>query len=139
MAYASRTNIEDLWGSEFIADLIREDVDAEVAIARAVEQASGEIDTHLSARYATPIPGTAQALVMPCVNIAVYYLAIRHTSLTTTIEDRYKQAVELLKRIADGKAGLGADEPKVPTDDGLSSSGAAFYSGPRLFGRDRLP
>lgn len=139
MAYATRASIEDLWGTEFLADLLPADVDQDVSIARALTQASAEIDTHLSARYATPIEGAPEALVMPCVNIGVYYLAIRHTALTTTIEDRYKQAIELLKRIADGKAGLGADEPKIIADDVSSSGGAAFFADGRLFGRDRLP
>lgn len=138
MAYATKAMIEDIWGESFVADLIGADVNGDTAVNRALDQASGEIDTHLSARYKTPIEGQPAALVTPCVNIAVYNLAIRHTALTTTIEDRYKHAVDLLKRIADGRAGLGADEPGVETEDGKSASGAAFYTSWRLFGR-QLP
>jgi len=135
LAYATRAHIEETWGEQFTLDLLPEDVDAEEAIGRALNQASAEIDTHLSARYQTPIDGQPAALVTPCVNIAVYHLAIRHTSLTTTIEDRYKHAVKLLERIADGKAGLGADEPKVSGDPGVSSGGAAFSANERIFSR----
>ena len=74
-------------------------------------------------------------LVQPAVNIAVYILANRHTALTQTIEDRYSQATDLLKRIADGKAGLGADEPRVSADSGASTGGAAFSADERLFKR----
>ncbi|WP_208436335.1 phage protein Gp36 family protein, partial [Bartonella phoceensis] len=72
---------------------------------------------------------------MICVNIAVYNLAIRHTALTTTIEDRYKQAVDLLKRIAEGKAGVGVDEPKIMSEDGPICDGAFFTAKPRVMGR----
>ena len=139
MAYATRALIEELWGAEFVADLLPVDVDADDAFERAIEQASAEIDTHLSARYQTPIEGQPTALATPCASIAVYNLAIRHTALTTTIEERYKHAVKLLERIADGKAGLGADEPRVSTDPDSSSGGAAFSANDRLFSRRTLP
>lgn len=139
MAYATRQNIEDIWGEQFALDLLREDVDADIAFGRALDQASGEIDTHLSARYATPIAGQPAALVTPAVNIAVYYLAISHSVLTPTIEERYKQTVKLLERIADGKAGLGADEPKVSSDGDASSGGAYFTANDRRFSRRTLP
>jgi len=139
LAYASRTDIEEIWGEQFVADLLPDDVDGDMAIARALERASGEIDTHLSARYRTPIEGKPAALVTPAVNIAVYGIAIRHTTLTDTIEERYKQAVALLQRIAEGKAGLGADEPSVSSDPGTSAGGAAFSANTRVFSRRTLP
>ncbi|MCO5082649.1 MAG: DUF1320 domain-containing protein [Rhizobiaceae bacterium] len=139
MAYATRQNIEDIWGEQFSLDLLRPDTDADIAFARALDQASGEIDTHLSARYRTPIDGQPAALVTPCVNIAVYTLAISHASLTPTIEERYKQTIALLQRIADGKAGLGADEPSVSTDGDASAGGAYFTANDRKFSRRTLP
>ena len=139
MSYATRADMEDIWGEQFVVDLLPEDVDGDIAIGRALERAGGEIDTHLSARYATPIPGKPSALVTPCVNIAVYGLAIRHTTLTETIEDRYKQAVALLQRIAEGKAGLGTDEPTVSSDPDVAGSGAAFSANKRVFSRGTLP
>ncbi|WP_208436003.1 gp436 family protein [Bartonella phoceensis] len=140
MAYANKILIEELWGQDFLDDLcgMAENSDRGVldqAIARALEQASGEIDVHLSHRYPVPIAGQPMALGMICVNIAVYNLAIRHTALTTTIEDRYKQAVDLLKRIAEGKAGLGVDEPKIMSEDGPICDGAFFTAKPRVMGR----
>lgn len=139
MAYANRAEIEQIWGEQFVIDLLPLDVDADEAIGNALTQASAEIDVHLSARYETPLAGHPAALVMPAVNIAVYNLAIRHTSLTTTIEDRYKQSIKMLERIADGKAGLGADEPSVSTDPTTSSGGAAFSANERVFSRKKLP
>ena len=140
MAYATRSDIEDIWGAEFLGDLLPEDVDADAAVAGSLSRASAEIDTHLSARYQTPFPGQPAALITPTVSIAVYNLAIRHTALTTTIEERFEQATELLKRIAEGKAGLGADEPRVESSDpNASSGGATFTSNKRVFSRRTLP
>ncbi|WP_336288648.1 gp436 family protein [Bartonella sp. CB60] len=135
MAYANKKLIEELWGGDFLNDLCGGSENPDQAIARALEQASGEIDVHLSHRYQVPIAGQPAALSMISVNIAVYNLAIRHTELTTTIEDRYKQAIDLLKRIAEGKAGLGVDEPKIMSADGPVRDGAFFHAKPRVMGR----
>ncbi|PIT68257.1 DUF1320 domain-containing protein [Bartonella tribocorum] len=140
MAYASKRLIEELWGADFLSDLCGVDEHSDPVLLRkaidlALNQASGEIDVHLSHRYCVPIAGQPAALSMICVNIAVYNLAIRHTALTTTIEDRYKQAVDLLKRIGEGKAGLGVDEPKIMSEDGPVRDGAFFHAKPRLMGR----
>lgn len=137
MAYASKTDIETLWGAEFLSDLLPEDVDADAAIASALRFASAEIDAHLSARYELPLAASPDILISPAANIAVYVAANQHASLTTTIEERYKQAVELLKRIAEGKAGLGAAEPAISIDGASSDSGAAFFAKPRVWGRRR--
>jgi phage gp36-like protein len=140
MPYATKAQLEDVWGESFVADLLPEDVDADTAVARALDQASDEIDLHLSARYTLPLATPPAALVTPAANIAVYILANRHSALTQTIEDRYEQTVELLKRIAEGKAGLGADEPHVVSDDpDASAGGASFSANERLFSRRTLP
>lgn len=139
MVYATLEQMEQDWGADFLGDLLPEDVDYAGAFQAALAKASAEIDVHLSARYALPLETAPAGLVTPCVNMAVYHIAIRHTALTTTIEDRYKQAVELLKRIADGKAGLGAEEPRVTNDPDASSGGAFFSANGRLFSRRTLP
>ncbi|WP_417766726.1 phage protein Gp36 family protein [Stappia sp.] len=135
MAYASKTDIETLWGADFLSDLLPEDVDVDAAIATALRFASAEIDAHLSARYELPLADLPEILIAPAANIAVYVAANQHASLTTTIEERYKHAVELLKRIAEGKAGLGSSEPVIAIDGAASDSGAAFFAEPRVWGR----
>lgn len=139
MIYATLAQMEQDWGADFLHDLLPEDVVYDDAFAGALAKASAEIDIHLSARYALPLQTAPAGLATPCVNIAVYHIAVRHTALTTTIEDRYKQAVELLQRIADGKAGLGAEEPRVTNDPDASAGGAFFTASQRLFSRERLP
>ena len=139
MAYAAKQDIETLYGWDYIADLLPADVeDAELqneAINAALENASSEIDSHLSVRYTLPLGTSPQVLKRPAIDIAAYVLANRQSRLTETIENRYEQAVELLKRIATGKAGLGKDEPRVDTGNGTSQSGSDFSARPRRFGR----
>tara|TARA_R110002124_G_scaffold284368_1_gene461511 strand:- start:29318 stop:29746 length:429 start_codon:yes stop_codon:yes gene_type:complete len=139
MVYATRADIEELWGLEFIQSLMPQDLAEEpalgAAVAGALDRASEEIDAHLSARYSVPLATQPLVLVTPCANIAIYVLANRHTALTQTIEDRYGHAIKLLQRIADGKAGLGAQEPKVSTDPDSSAGGASFTASERQFGR----
>lgn len=135
MPYATKADIDALYGSDFLTDILDDGVDADAAVASAIANAGTEIDTHLSARYSLPLAGAPVALKMPAINIAIYYLANRHATLTETIRERYEDAVALLKRIADGKAGLGADEPAVATGTEGSSDGAAFFGQERLFGR----
>lgn len=141
MTYATRNDIEELWGERFAEDLLPQEIAEDPsrvadALASALARAGEEVDAHLSARYSVPLAKPAAVLVMPAANIAVYLMANRHSALTTTIQDRYEQSIKLLQRIADGKAGLGADEPKVSNDPDTSAGGAYFGAAPRRFGRD---
>ncbi len=138
MIYATKADIEEIWGAGFLADILPEDVDAEAAVAAALKRASEVIDLHLSARYELPLATLPPGLVGPAADIAVYLLANRHAVLTTTMEDRHKDAVDLLGRIGTGRAGLGVAEPRVSTDgdaDAAAGSGAAFSANPRRFTR----
>ena len=138
MAYAQKADIDQLYGADYVADLLEEGIDADTAATDALGRASAEIDVHLCVRYELPLKTMPQALVMPCVNIAIYDLALSHGALTEAIRDRYKDAIDMLKRIADGKAGLGPDEPRVTSDPEASDSGASFSANGRLFSRETL-
>ncbi|PIE13823.1 MAG: hypothetical protein CSA70_03660 [Rhodobacterales bacterium] len=138
--YADRQTISKLYGQEFLDDLTPDDVDdPEATIDEALASASAEIDGYLSARYELPLAGQPEVLKRPCVDIAVYVLANSHTRLTDTIETRYKDATSFLKRLSEGKAGLGRDEPSaiVEGSENGSASGADFSARRRLFGRGR--
>lgn len=136
MAYATKADIDQMYGPELLTSMLADDIDQAAAVASALAKASTEIDTYLSARYSLPLKAEQPALEMPAINIAVYNLANRHTFLTDTIRQRYEDAIALLKRIGDGKAGLGAGEPSVSTGDGgTAEDGAAFFAPERIFTR----
>lgn len=137
MIYATRATIVRIYGQDFLTDLTSLDVpDPDAAVDEALELASEEIDGYLSARYDLPLGSAPRVLERPCIDIAAYTLAISHTRLTTTIEDRNKHAKEFLKLIGAGKAGLGRAEPSAAIDTSTgTSSGADFVANPRRWGR----
>ena len=138
MPYATTATIARIYGDDFLSDITSEDADQADAVLEALDQASAEIDGYLSVRYSLPRPTAPRVLERPCVDIAVYILANSHTRLTTTIEDRYKQAIRFLELLSSGKAGLGADEPVIDAGGGAGNggnSGASFSASPRRWGR----
>ena len=84
MPYATRADIEKLYSSDFVLDLLpsQDGFDQDAAVARALEDAGAEIDAHLSARYVVPIPGTPVALRRPAIDIAAYIMANAHGRLS---------------------------------------------------------
>lgn len=135
MAYATKADIDEIYGPDFLTGLLDDGVDPVSAAASALSSACDEIDAYISARYSLPLASNPAALKMPAINIAVYILANRHTTLTEAIIKRYDDAIGLLKRIGDGKAGLGSSEPAVSTGEEASQNGAAFFADDRLFTR----
>lgn len=140
MAYATRADIQRIYGAEFLADVTPADVvDPDGAVDAALLSASAEIDGYLSKQYSLPLAGASIVLQRPCIDIATYVLANSHTRLTDNIENRYKQATDLLTKISKGQIGLGVDEPSavVEGSEHGSSSGADFTAKRRRFGRGR--
>lgn len=139
MIYASKQDIERLYGLEYLADLLPSDledeVDIDAAINDALESASSEVDAYLSVRYTLPLPAAPKALRRPTIDVAAYVLANRQSRLSETIETRYDQTINFLERLSVGKAGLGADEPKVESGSGTSQSGSEFSANKRKFKR----
>lgn len=137
--YASQQTIVDIYGQAFLDDLLPADIaDPADTVEKALASASAEIDGYLSARYSLPLSIAPKVLERPAIDVTAYILANRASRLTTTIEDRYDQAIEFLTKLSTGKAGLGAHEPKIDGGDNspASASGAAFSARLRRFGRE---
>ena len=138
MSYASQQDITDLYGAELL-DLIS-DLDGDGSadpdvVAKGLNNASALIDTHISARFELPLSSVPEVLVSLCVDIAVYQIAATADRGTDEYRQRYEDAISLLKRIADGKAGLGIASPSAPE----ANSQTVLTSGPgRVFSRDSL-
>lgn len=134
MAYATQASIARIYGADFLIDITPDDADQVISVDEALDLASADIDGYLSVRYSLPLPTAPRVLERRCIDIAVYILTNSHTRLTTTIEDRYNQAILFLERLSAGKAGLGTDEPAVETGAG-AGSGADFSANPRRWTR----
>lgn len=141
MTYATQTDITTLYGLDalFVADRDGDGVVDVAAVDEALESASAEIDIHLNARYTLPVPGTHKILKQYNVDIALYRLAIAATAMTETHRERYEDAIEALKRLADGKTRLvlpvdpEADPAEDPSPNPITTGGPE-----RIFTREKM-
>lgn len=141
MPYATQADIVTLYGADalVVADRDGDGLPDAAAVARALELASAEIDTHLAARYRLPLPAGVPMLGQWCVDIALYRLAQTADVLSEEMRRRYEDALAALKRVAEGKAALVLPtDPEAP--EGADTSPRPIVAGgpPRLFTRDRM-
>ena len=110
----------------------------------ALIEATSIVDSHIGQRYLVPLANVPTFLATYTAILAVWTLANDALSITETEKERYKSAIEHLKRIADGKASLAEAELRSPVasgevneDVGRTSAGnsIAVVTRERQFGR----
>lgn len=143
MPYATQSDITALYGAHslVVADHDRSGVPDAEAVARALEMASGEIDTYLARRYSLPLPAVPPHLVQLCVDVALYRLALSADVASDEHRRRYEDAIGILTKVADGRAALVL--PVVPSAEGeeaeVSGPQPIVAGGPeRLFSRAQM-
>lgn len=130
--YADQQAMIDRYGEDAVyiaADRDGDDSLDSEAIALALQDATDEINVHIGSRYSLPLPEVPALLKKLCVDMAFYHLSAAN-GYTDEKRKRYEDAISLLKRIGDGRASLGLEQP-APT----STGGAEFITSPRRFGR----
>jgi phage gp36-like protein len=141
MAYAVREDIIALHGQRFVDDLADRDAvpGAEnSAVDAALSAAASEIDAYLSVRYVTPVVVVPAPEMVKIANIeiAVYRLANRGSTVTEDIRKRYEDMIALLKLIAAGKANIGVpaidNGAEEPVADNFIVPMAAFGRSTRV-------
>ena len=146
MAYATRTDIEDLYGAAalYVADRDGDGVPEDAAIDRALDDASSEIDAYLRVLYDTPVSPVPQLLVQLACDVALYRLAQTGDVRTEEHRTRYDDALRTLARLAKGDMKLPPPPPPPadPTDPDapvpLDGPRVIVAAGPeRLFSRDQ--
>jgi len=140
MAYATQADIETLYGANALAVADRDgDGQADAAaVARALDAASAEIDSHVGVRHALPLAGTHPVLTQYCVDIALYRLGTAATYVTEEGRQRYEDAVAGLRRIAKGEQHLSVPaDPDSPEADFESPSPIVSGGPDRVWSRDR--
>ncbi len=134
MAYATRADIETLYGPNHLLTLVPADVDVDAAVAVAIESAQAMIDPYLRKRYVLPIAVATPAILKQCaVDIACWQLAPAADRMSEEIEKRAKLRLAFLKDVAQGNADIVELQP-VPGSEGggvVSGGGAAFSAEPR--------
>lgn len=136
MAYATQADIEAIYTEEFLvnlADFDGNEIADDTVVDRALADASGLIDSHISIRYDVPIATVPDFLRRICIDIAVYTIAVDADRLTEEYRRRYEDAIRHLERIADGRAGLG-----IPVgQDGADTDDQRTGQNPMIFYRTR--
>jgi phage gp36-like protein len=141
--YATRADIEAIYGQRHLETLVPGDVDLDAAVARALDAARGMIDPYLRKRYQLPLGVVPAAIRDACIDLACWKLAPSSDRLSEEIAKRAKVHLDFLKDLAAGKADLdeleaaagGGAGPVSGGENAASSEGGAqFVSAPR---RDR--
>jgi len=135
MAYATRADIEALYGARHLETLVPADVDMDVAVAKAIVAAQAMINPYLRKRYVLPITVPTPEILQQCaIDIACWRLAPSADRLSEEIEKRAKLCLAFLKDVAQGNAEIVELTPVPGSGDGgdvASGGGAAFSAEPR--------
>lgn len=123
MTYCTRSDLENRFGSDVLADL---EYGRPNAVAEAIADASSLIDSYIGARYSLPLTTVPATLVSAARDLVRYSLDVDPTD---AVKDRRSQAVDYLKALASGKATLGipqAQEPESLDIAEIQSDGSVF-------------
>lgn len=138
MTYATRADIEAIYGANQLETLVAVDADLDVAVARALQAAADQMDPYLRKRYRLPLPEAASAMLRQCaVDIACWQLAAGIDRISEQVEKRFKLRMDFLRELAAGKldlielAGFLIEAPGDGTIGSGSDSGAAFTADAR--------
>lgn len=139
MSYAAKQDMIDRFGEEEIRQLTDKRnppagaID-DAVLARALEDADGDIDAAVSGRYALPLPSIPKVLVRVACNLARYYLYDDRAGEEVT--RRYKDERAFLDAVAKGLNTLGVDA--TGADVKVASGGVEFNTDTtrRAFGTD---
>lgn len=116
-----------------------------VRLERGLADASAQVDGYLARRFAIPLldASTLQPVVPDVIkrltgDIARYLMTGTHIRETEAIRNRYKDAVELLDKIAKGQSTVGVELALASSPSAPAGGSSAVRSGSRWFGSDNL-
>ncbi|MGO4287213.1 phage protein Gp36 family protein [Bosea sp. TAB14] len=132
MAYATRADIEAIYGVRHLETLVPSDVDMDTAVANAIESAGAMIDPYLRKRYVLPITVATPAILKQCaIDIACWQLAPAADRMSEEIEKRAKLRLAFLVDVAKGNAEIVELTPVAGGGSdgaGATSGGGAFFT-----------
>jgi phage gp36-like protein len=128
MAYATRSDIEAIYGVRQLETLLAPDVDMDGAIGRALDDAEHIINAYLSRRYAIPLSTVPGIIRSATIDVACWKLAPAADRLSEEISRRAKFHLDFLKDVAAGKADIPELEEATASSGSVvqSDAGAAF-------------
>jgi phage gp36-like protein len=145
MAYATQADIVEIYSEDalYVADRDGDGVVDADAVGRALQAASGQIDSFIGVRYALPLSAADDLLKQYCVDIAIYLLASGRNVQSDEHRQRFEDALKHLEKIGAGKANLIVPHDIVGADGAASSASAGprpiVVGGPeRQFTREKM-
>lgn len=135
-AYATQQDLIDRYGADELLQLTDRartgSIDATV-VARALNDASTEIDGYLAGRYQLPLSPVPEAIGRLVCDMARFYLF--DDRVPDAVQKRYDNAVAYLKLVANGTVQLDAATNGAPAQ---TVQQVEFVAAPRVFNRDTL-
>ncbi len=143
MAYGLKQDLLDGEGQDLvyvIFDRNRDGTLDDVAITKCGNDAQGEMDGYISARYPLPLATNPPWAKQIWCDITLYRGARAADALTTELRQRYDDALTFLRNLAAGRVGLGLPEtPQNPIKGGELKSADILVSGnERVFTRSGM-
>ncbi|MBB4287744.1 DUF1320 domain-containing protein [Roseospira goensis] len=140
MPYATSTDLIATHGQDWLDRVADRDGDgaADAAVVQAaLDEAAGQIDAYLGARYALPLVTVPDILRRAAVDLAARLLCTHPADLTEDITARAARADALLRDLSSGRAALPAEA--VPgAAPGAPPRPVVTAGPPRHFTRDTL-
>lgn len=137
MAYATLAHLVERYGNAEVlraADRDGDGVADEVAVERAIIDASEEINSYLARRYQLPLAQVPGLVTRLACDITMYRLSADPGAYTEEKRERYDDAVRELKAIAAGDTLLPATVNQAPPD---TTFDVAVKTDPRQWSRDK--
>jgi phage gp36-like protein len=136
MSYATSEDIAALYGQDVLNAVSARGDDQEpdsAAVDAAIEMASSEIDSYLSARYKTPLDPAPPYIKQICVDIAIYRMALGDAPRTVEMRQRYDDAIRYLMTVSKQLADIDGASDRGTSDDGTTGQvgSKAFVSSVR--------
>lgn len=136
MAYATQSDMAARFGEDELIELTDRERAGQIDVTvleSGLADASAEIDSYLAGRYAVPLAQAPRFLAGLCCDIARYRLCGTGMRTTEEINDRYKNAVRFLEKVASGAVSIGPAPAtgQVPAAD----NPVMFNAGEKVFRR----
>lgn len=144
MSYATRPEIEALYGGDELRAVLNLAADAELSevdIARvdqALAESAGQIDAYIGPRYTLPLPVVPDVLRGFAIDMAMYRIALRNGRPRDELRTRYEDAIKFLAAIGKGNANLPGVDGGATSEDAASGSSddVQFINSPRRASRN---
>lgn len=139
MAYATRADVQAAYDQVMLDRLCmsgEDNLPKLSMIDTGLDDASAEIDSYVSTKYAVPVTPTPRILKRMCMDMAIYHIAFTHDRLTESMCERYKSWCKHLDGIGKGLIGLGVREDQSDVDPvpAVGSQSMSGYSLPSVRG-----